>query len=70
MTKKNRTELQQAVNFLMNDDGWERGMEILLRLAGMRMPSIEAAKDLNLVDVRSLPKESRPFSFDEPRTKA
>jgi hypothetical protein len=43
MTKRERERLAEAVKLLCTDDGWDAAMRILLPLAGLRSPAMEAA---------------------------
>jgi hypothetical protein len=43
MTKRERERLAEAVRLLYTDDGWDAAMRILLPLAGLQSPAMEAA---------------------------
>jgi hypothetical protein len=56
-----REQLRAAIAHLHRDDGWDEGMAILLKLAGLRSPAAEIIAAAKSVSIDQLPREEGPF---------
>jgi hypothetical protein len=61
MTRREREQLRTAIDRLRSDDGWDVGMAILLKLAGLRSPAAEMIAVARPVSLDELPRDERPF---------
>lgn len=63
MTRQERQKLRQAISDIASDDYWDRGMQTLLELADLDTSLLKMLSRLRPVDIVTLPKEDRSFSF-------
>lgn len=64
MTKKERELLQRAVRLIRQDD-FEAGMQILLPLAGLRVPAWDAADKAETVTLTELVQREKDAPCDD-----
>ena len=54
MTKRERKTLREAIRLLKTEDGWDAAMDILLPMAGLYSPALEAVKKATTITVDEL----------------